>query len=213
MNGDQQSKQPSDVGLEDAEKAEKPPPNPWMDPKSFPDGGAKAWLTVAGSSACLFVSFGWVNCVGVFQEYYQTHQLKQYSPSNIAWIPALQSRSPWSSSHTFNLTVLVFFMLFGGTFVGRLFDNYGPRYLILAGTFLHVFGLMMTSISTKYYQILLSQAICSSIGASMVFYPAFTSVSSDCDCSIPSSLNFSRQRRGSLRSEALLLVLSSLDLR
>lgn len=178
-NGDQQSKkEASDAGLEDAEKAKKPPPNPWMDPKSFPEGGAKAWLTVAGSSACLFVSFGWVNCVGVFQEYYQTHQLREYTASDISWIPALQSRS--SSSHHPNfLTMLVFFMLFGGTFVGKLFDNYGPRYLLLVGTFLHVFGLMMTSISTKYYQILLSQAICSPIGASMVFYPAFTCVSSN----------------------------------
>ena len=75
------------------------------------------------------------------------------------------------------LTMLVFFMLFGGTFVGRIFDSYGPRYLLLVGTFLHVFGLMMTSISKTYYQLLLSQAICSSIGASMVFYPAFNCVS------------------------------------
>ena len=87
-------KETSDVGSEDAEKAEKPPPNAWMDPKSFPEGGAKAWLTVAGASACLFVSFGWINCVGIFQDYYQSHQLKEYSASNIAWIPALQSKFP-----------------------------------------------------------------------------------------------------------------------
>ncbi|MCJ1428107.1 hypothetical protein MMC29_006015 [Sticta canariensis] len=140
---------------------EKPGANPWMDPKAFPEGGAAAWLTVAGSSACLFVSFGWINCVGVFQEYYQTHQLAQYSPSDIAWIPALQ----------------LFFMLFGGPFVGKIFDDYGPRYLLACGTVLHVLGLMMASISTKYYQFLLSQAICSAIGASLVFYPAFTCVS------------------------------------
>jgi len=146
--------------IQDAESAEKPPMNPWMDPKSFPDGGAKAWLAVAGSSACLFVSFGWINCIGVFQDYYQTHQLRRYSPSQIAWIPSLQ----------------LFFMLAGGPFVGKIFDDYGPRYLLLAGTFFHVFGLMMTSVSKKYYQFLLSQAICSAIGASCVFYPAFTCV-------------------------------------
>jgi MFS family permease len=33
---------------------------------------------------------------------------------------------------------------------------------------------MMASISKEYYQFLLSQAVCSSIGASMVFYPAFS---------------------------------------
>lgn len=145
----------------DDELVQKPAENPWMDPKAFPEGGAQAWLTVAGSSACLFVSFGWVNCVGVFQEYYQTHQLKAYSASDVAWIPALQ----------------IFFMLFGGPFVGKIFDDYGPRYLLSVGGFLHVFGLMMASISKKYYQFLLSQAICSAIGASMIFYPAFTCVS------------------------------------
>ena len=95
-NTDPPVREPSDAGSADVEKATKPSPNPWMDPKSFPEGGAKAWLTVAGASACLFVSFGWVNCVGIFQEYYQSHQLKEYTASDISWIPALQSRSPSS---------------------------------------------------------------------------------------------------------------------
>ncbi|KAH7394620.1 major facilitator superfamily domain-containing protein [Pyrenochaeta sp. MPI-SDFR-AT-0127] len=132
-----------------------------IDPEGFPDGGGKAWLTVAGASSCLFVSFGWVNCIGVFQDYYLTHQLRGYSNSEVAWIPSLQ----------------IFFMLFGGPFVGKVFDDYGPRYLLPVGTVLHVFGLMMASISETYYQLLLSQGVCSAIGASTVFYPAITSVS------------------------------------
>lgn len=67
-------------------------------------------------------------------------------------------------------------MFAGGIFAGKVFDDYGPRYLLIAGTFLHVFGLMMTSISKTYYQILLSQAVCSATGASLVFTPAFSSV-------------------------------------
>lgn len=39
-------------------------------------------------------------------------------------------------------------------------------------SFFHVFGLMMASLSTKYYQFILSQSVCSSIGASLLFYPA-----------------------------------------
>lgn len=70
-------------------------------------------------------------------------------------------------------------MLFCGPFIGKIFDDYGPKPLLAVGAFLHVFGLMMTSISDKYYQILLSQAVCSAIGASMVFYPAFTCVRSE----------------------------------
>jgi len=75
----------------DAAKAEAPLENPWANAE-FPEGGTKAWLTVAGGSACLFVSFGWVNCIGVFQDYYATNQLRSYSQSEISWIPALQSR-------------------------------------------------------------------------------------------------------------------------
>lgn len=90
----------------DDELDQKPAENPWMDPKAFPEGGAQAWLTVAGSSACLFVSFGWVNCVGVFQEYYQTHQLKEYSASDVAWIPALQSMRRFFFDHLARLSLL-----------------------------------------------------------------------------------------------------------
>ena len=50
-------------------------------------------------------------------------------------------------------------MFAGGPIWGKMYDNYGPRYLILAGTFFHVFGLMMASISTKYYQFVLSQGV------------------------------------------------------
>jgi hypothetical protein len=57
----------------------------------YPDGGPMAWLAVAGATSCLFVSFGWVNVIGIFQEYYQSNQLRNYTPSDIAWIPSLQS--------------------------------------------------------------------------------------------------------------------------
>lgn len=56
----------------------------------FPEGGTRAWLTVSGASACLFVSFGWVNCAGIFQQHYQLNQLSAYTPSEISWIPAFQ---------------------------------------------------------------------------------------------------------------------------
>lgn len=40
---------------------------------------------------------------------------------------------------------------------------------MIGGSFLHVIGLMMASISTEYYQILLSQGVCSAIGAAAIF--------------------------------------------
>lgn len=66
-------------------------------------------------------------------------------------------------------------MFAGGPFAGKWFDNHGPRALLLVGSFLHVFGLMMTSLSTKYYQFFLAQGVCSALGASFIFYPAMSS--------------------------------------
>jgi MFS family permease len=133
-----------------------------MDPSQFPDGGTKAWLTVVGSFCCLFVSFGWINSIGVFQQYYQTHQLSNFSASTIAWIPGLE----------------VFILMLMGAFVGKIYDNFGPRILLAVGLCLHTFGLMMTSISTKYYQFILAQGICSPIGIACVFYPAISTTAS-----------------------------------
>ncbi|KAH8422325.1 MCT family MFS transporter [Aspergillus melleus] len=126
-----------------------------------PDGGLEAWLVVVGAWCTSFCSFGWVNSIGIFQSYYESNMLKNYSSSTISWIPSLQ----------------VFFMFAMGPIVGKLYDAFGARYLIIGGTFFHVFGLMMASISTEYYQILLSQGVCSAIGASAIFQPALNSVS------------------------------------
>lgn len=126
-----------------------------------PDGGFQAWCVVAGAFFCLFVSFGWVNCIGLFQTYYETHQLKGYSASTVAWITSFE----------------VFIMFLGGPILGKLCDVYGPRIPLLVGSFLHVFGLMMTSLCKEYYQFLLAQGICSSIGASCIFYAALGATS------------------------------------
>ncbi|CZR57567.1 related to monocarboxylate transporter 2 [Phialocephala subalpina] len=131
-----------------------------INPADFPDGGLEANLVVLGGWLCLFCSFGWINCIGVFQEYYEEHVLIGYSSSTVSWIPSMET----------------FMMFFGGPFCGMVFDNYGPRYLLLGGSFLHVFGLMMTSLSTEYYQIFLAQGVCSALGASAVFYSAMSSI-------------------------------------
>jgi MFS family permease len=43
---------------------------------------------------------------------------------------------------------------------------------------LHTFGLMMASLSKKYYQFILSQGLCSGIGTAMLLYPAVSCVAS-----------------------------------
>ena len=62
-----------------AESKPQPPPE-------APEGGSQAFLSLLGGSLGLFISFGWVNCIAVFQAEYETNQLKSYSSSEISWI-------------------------------------------------------------------------------------------------------------------------------
>ncbi|KAL3479736.1 riboflavin transporter MCH5 [Aspergillus californicus] len=132
-----------------------PPSEPsGPDKADFPDGGLRAWTVVAGSWCCMFASMGWINCIGVFQDYYERNQLASYSPTAVAWITSTET----------------FMMFLGAPVFGKIFDNYGPRYMLLVGMVCHVLGLMMTSLAREYYQFFLAQAILSALGASALFY-------------------------------------------
>jgi MFS family permease len=56
--------------------------------------------------------------------------------------------------------------------VGPLFDIFGPRWLLISGTVLSVFGLMMTSLCKEYWQFFLAQGIVLGSGLSLVFQVA-----------------------------------------
>ncbi|KAK3309425.1 major facilitator superfamily domain-containing protein [Chaetomium strumarium] len=147
----------SDEDLESASEQRTPNAN---GAGQAPDGGAAAWLVVLGAWCALFCTAGWVNSIGVFQEHYQTEMFSDYDPSTIAWIPSLQ----------------VFFLYGAGPVVGALYDKFGQRWLVPLGSVLHILGLMMASLGTQYYHILLAQGFCSAIGASMIFQPALNCV-------------------------------------
>ena len=55
-----------------------------------------------------------------------------------------------------------------GGIVGRLFDKYGPRMLMIPGTLVLVSGTMITSVSHSFYQFLLYQGIYTGIGIALV---------------------------------------------
>lgn len=52
--------------------------------------------------------------------------------------------------------------------MGRAFDSYGHRWLLYCGTVVFVFGIMMTSLLTQYYQYILTQGFVTSLGSSAV---------------------------------------------
>lgn len=61
-----------------------------------------------------------------------------------------------------------------GIISGPLFDA-GYFYILLpVGTFLITLGMMMISLSTEYYQVLLAQGVCIGIGTGCLFIPSIT---------------------------------------
>ncbi|KAK3987784.1 major facilitator superfamily domain-containing protein [Cladorrhinum sp. PSN332] len=153
-----------DIPQEDSEKQQptstKPdsqePPSPDQNPDPVPDGGLQAWLQVLGSIAILVNTWGLINTFGVFQAYYETDLLKSHSSSEISWIGSCQG-------------ALLFLV---GVFAGPLYDRGYFRHLLIVGMFLIVFGQFMTSLCTKYWQVLLAQGFTMGIGMGMTFLPS-----------------------------------------
>ncbi|KAL4991600.1 hypothetical protein BDW68DRAFT_173848 [Aspergillus falconensis] len=112
----------------------------------------KAWSVIIGAWCCLFCSYGWVNTIGLFQTYYQEDILSSYFASAISWIAS---------------TGII--MYASSPIYGKMYDNHGPKPLLVWGTGAYVFGLTMASLGKEYYQILLAQSVCSALGAAALF--------------------------------------------
>lgn len=149
-------------------------PTEEKEPEPSFDTGLMAWLQVVGSFFCFFNSWyagfylpsmicsthliprGIINTWGAFQTYYQTELLSNVSASSIAWIGSLES----------------FLLMLFGVITGPLFDAGYLRWLVGFGTFILPFGLMMASISTQFWQLILAQGICGGLGAGSLFVPS-----------------------------------------
>ncbi|EEH34837.2 hypothetical protein PAAG_05884 [Paracoccidioides lutzii Pb01] len=132
-----------------APKKLSPPPPP-------PNGGYKAWLQVLGAFFLFFNSWGIINTFGVYQTYYKATYIPQQSPSAISWIGTTEG----------------FLLFLVGVIAGPIFDKGYLRFLIVTGSFCVVFGLMMTSLSTEYYQLFLAQGVLVGIGCAFLFVPS-----------------------------------------
>lgn len=52
--------------------------------------------------------------------------------------------------------------------MGRFFDEYGPRVLMIPGTLVLVVSIMITSICQEYYQYVLAQGVLFGLGVGML---------------------------------------------
>jgi MFS family permease len=119
---------------------------------TFPEGGTRAWLVILGSFWIIAGTFGLISSVGLFQAYWQTHQLSSYATRDIGWIAAVN----------------VFLNLFLGVQIGPLFDRYGPRWLILFGSVTYVLALVLLAECKKYYQFMLVYGVLAGISSAFL---------------------------------------------
>ncbi|KAK1978756.1 major facilitator superfamily domain-containing protein [Colletotrichum cereale] len=153
--------------------------------EQYPEGGPRAWLVVLGCWLVLFSSSGIMNSLGVFSTYIGSHQLAKYEAGSVGWI----------------FSVYTFLCFACGVYVGPLFDKYGPRPLILAGSTCHVGSLMLFSVCTgkscafqlfspdsfrcrgcfsltivEYWHFMLTFGVLNGIGTSLLFNPSIATV-------------------------------------
>ncbi|KAI0160026.1 putative MFS monocarboxylate transporter [Hypoxylon sp. FL1284] len=121
-----------------------------------PNVALQHWLQILSTFIVYFNAWGTILTAGVFQTYYEQAILRGQSSSNISWIA----------------TASAFLTLSAGLVTGPLYDQGFYRTLLLSGTLLQVFGIMMLSLCTKYYQLFLCQAVCIGIGAGTAFTPS-----------------------------------------
>lgn len=111
-NPDLEKEQPNDL---ESSSHEEPHTSPKIDDNDLsnfgpaPDGGTRAWLSAAGGFCIFFGCLGFTSCFGLLQQYYSTHQLRDYAEDDIAWIGSISS----------------FIQFSGGAIGGPIFDRYG----------------------------------------------------------------------------------------
>lgn len=123
------------------------------DASAIPNGGLQAWLQVLGSFFLFFNSWGIISkqitmffaslmltsidTFGTFQTYYESNLLNTSTPSAISWIGSLQA----------------FMLMLLSALCGPAYDAGYFRWLLVIGSFCVVFGTMMLSLCTEYYQV------------------------------------------------------------
>lgn len=118
----------------------------------FPDGGWRSWSVVMGSFFLLMSTFGVMNTTGILQSYLTTHQLSNYSPSAVGWIPGL----------------FTFFGLSVSVQIGPMFDRYGSTYLLMIGTTCYITGLLLMAESYLYWHFVLTLGVLAGTGTAFL---------------------------------------------
>ena len=123
------------------------------DPGPPPDGGVRAWVQVLCAWFAVLNTWGFVNSFGAFQPYYES--ILPESASTISWIGSIQA-------------CLLFTL---GMFSGRALDRGWFRPTVALGISIHLIGIFTLSAAKSYWQLLLTQGLCTGVGGGIFFVP------------------------------------------
>lgn len=128
--------------------------------ETYPEGGFQAWSVVAGSWFALFASLGLMNTLGTFQAYVLDNQLKGYSEGTVGWV----------------FSIYTFLAFFCGVYIGPVFDKYGPKWLVIAGSAFTVSGMIFMSFCTQLWHFIIAFGLLCGFGSSLLFTPSIAAV-------------------------------------
>lgn len=110
-----------------------------------------------GGYFLFFNTWGIINAYGAFQTFYNDELLSDHDNSQIAWIGTLTAFLLCASPITW----------------GPIYDlSPRPAMLVPIGSFCIVFGVMLTSICSEYWQIMVCQGVITGIGGGCAFLTA-----------------------------------------
>jgi MFS family permease len=124
-----------------------------------PEEGFGAWMQALGAFLVYTATWGLLSAYGSYQSHYE-HTLPDIATDNIAWVGTVEG-------------VL---LIIAGVVTGPIYDRGYIRPLLYVGTFLTVFGVMMLSLCTAYWQIMLAQGWCVGIGSGILYTPSISLV-------------------------------------
>ncbi len=121
-----------------------------------PNEGFFAWMQVLAAFFLNLNTWGLMNSYGAFQTFYELDMLRGRSSSSIAWIGSTQG----------------FFLFLVSLVTGPLFDAGHLGWLLWVGSGLLVVGMFLTSITSAYWQVFLTQALMAGVGFGCLYLPA-----------------------------------------
>ncbi|KAJ3546416.1 hypothetical protein NM208_g2018 [Fusarium decemcellulare] len=124
--------------------------------------GLDAWMQALGAFLIYTATWGLLSAYGSYEKYYETALLASTPSTTIAWVGTLQG----------------VILIMGGVVTGPIFDRGYFRELLIIGTIVTVFGVMMLSLAHHYYQVLLAQGVCIGIGSAILYVPSISLVAS-----------------------------------